>query len=275
MRPDWLAASRRAAGAVGQMLAAAPTTAERVRETGERGEGGDATLIIDARAEDLVFAELERLHREEGARFTAVSEERGEVDFGGDGILVIIDPIDGSMNAKRGMSHHAVSIAVAEGPTMADVVFGFVQDFGPGEAWHEIRGEGAFLDGRRLATDASERRVPDGKLELLGIESADPRWIRAAADDLEAAAHRVRSMGSLAITLCQVAGARLDAMVSIRRVRAVDVAAGQLIVREAGGVVAFPAYEDPLGAPLDLAPHSPILAARTAAGLDTVRPIPM
>src|SRR3712207_9596672 len=110
MRPDWLAACRRAAAAAGETPAGAPTTAERVEETGNRGEGGDATLVIDARAEALVFEQLERLHREEGARFTAVSEERGSVDFGGDGMLVIVDPIDGSLNAKRGLPHHAVSI---------------------------------------------------------------------------------------------------------------------------------------------------------------------
>src|SRR3954451_25030423 len=115
---------------------------ERVVETGETGEGGDQTLVIDAAAEDAVFAELERLH-DDGARFTAVSEERGVVDFGDPDILVVIDPIDGSLNAKRGLTHHALSIAVAEGPTMADVVFGYVFDLGPGEEWRAVRGGGA------------------------------------------------------------------------------------------------------------------------------------
>src|SRR5215218_6446118 len=99
MSPDWLAASRRAAAAVRQMLTDAPTTAERVEETGTRGHGGDNTLVIDAQAEALVFAELERLRRE-GARFSAVSEERGRVDFDGNGTVIVIDPIDGSLNAK-------------------------------------------------------------------------------------------------------------------------------------------------------------------------------
>src|SRR5215210_5448098 len=143
MNPDWLAAARRAADQIAAMLAAHPTTAARVRETGSRGQGGDRTLLIDEAAEDAVFAELERLHRE-GARFTAISEERGYVDFGGDGTIVVVDPLDGSLNAKRGMSHHAVSIAVAEGPTMADVTFGFVRDFGPAEEWIARRGGGAW-----------------------------------------------------------------------------------------------------------------------------------
>ena len=266
MSPDWLAASRRAADAIGAMLARTPTTAERVRETGTQGEGGDRTLEIDRAAEDIVFAELAAL-REDGARFTAISEERGTVDFGGGGTLVVVDPIDGSMNAKRGMSHFAVSIAVAEGPSMADVVFGYVYDFGPGEEWVARRGEGARLDGERLDPALGERRSPAGKLELVGVESADPRWLRASGEALVEHVHRVRAIGTIAATLCQVAAARLDGMTTLRRCRAVDAAAGQLIAREGAAHVAFTAFDEPLAAPLDLEPHSPVVAARTAAGL--------
>ena len=112
---DWLGACRRAAEGLETVLREHPTSAERIVETGERGGGGDLTLVIDAAAEDAVFSELERLHAD-GARFTAVAEERGLVDFGDPGVLVVIDPIDGSMNAKRGLTHHALSIAVADGP---------------------------------------------------------------------------------------------------------------------------------------------------------------
>jgi myo-inositol-1(or 4)-monophosphatase len=262
MSPDWQAAARRAAEAVGVMLAETPSTAERVVETGERGKGGDRTLEIDAAAERAVFAELDRLH-DEGARFTVVSEELGEVDRGSRDLIVVVDPIDGSTNAKRGLPHHALSIAVADGPTMGDVLFGFVHDFGPDEEWIAWRGEGARLDGAALDAGLGERRSRDGRLELLGVESADPRWLRDAADALVDAAHRLRAIGAIASTLCQVAGARLDGMTTLRRCRAVDAAAGQLIVREAGGLVAFTAYEDPLGAPLDVEPRSPVVAARS------------
>jgi len=266
MTPDWLGAARRAAQAMGAMLAEHPTIAERVVETGERGEGGDRTLEIDAAAERAVFAELERLH-DGGARFTVVSEERGSVDYGDASVVVVVDPIDGSMNAKRGMPHHALSIAVAEGPTMADVVFGYVRDFGPAEEWVAWRGRGAALNGARLDPALGERRTGDGKLELVGIESADPRWIRDSVEALVETSHRLRAIGTIASTLCQVAGARLDGMTTLRSCRSVDAAAAQLIVREAGGHVAFTACAEPLGAPLDLAPHSPVVAARTPAGL--------
>src|SRR3954465_1985124 len=271
---DWLAACRRAVGQGGAMLEARPTIAERVKETGTRGEGGDRTLLIDEAAEDAVFAELERLH-DGGARFTAVSEERGIVDFGSPDLQVVIDPIDGSVNAKRGLPHFALSLAVAEGTTMADVVFGFVRDFGPEEEWVAWRGRGAELDGLRLDPALGERRTPDGKLEVLGIESADPRWVVQSADALAETAHRRRGIGAMAVSVCQAAGARFDAMASLRRCRAVDVAAAQLIVREAGGQVAFIAYDDPLGAPLDIEPHSPVIAARTSEGLAAARTVPV
>jgi myo-inositol-1(or 4)-monophosphatase len=263
---DWLGACRNAAQGLAGILRETPSSVDRVLETGERGEGGDRTLVIDAAAEQIVFDELQRLH-DAGARFTAVSEERGYVDFGDDGVIVVIDPIDGSLNAKRGVGHHAISIAVADGPTMADVFFGYVFDYGPREEWVATRGEGVRLNDVVLAAAAPERRTSDGRLELVAVESADPRWLARASPALLEHVHRVRAIGSVAVSLCQVAPARVDGMVSLTGSRAVDGAAGQLIVRESGGLVAYPAFDDPLGAPLDLEPHSPVVAARTERGL--------
>jgi myo-inositol-1(or 4)-monophosphatase len=270
---DWLGLCRRAAEALRDVLAEAPSTHERAVETGERGEGGDRTLVIDSAAEDAVFALLDELHAG-GYRFRVVSEERGEVDYGDPGVLVVVDPIDGSLNAKRDLPHHAISIAVADGPTMADVAFAYVYDYGPGEEWAARRGEGATLDGDPLDPALGERRNRAGKLEVIGLESADPRWIAEVADLLPEHAARVRALGSIAITLCQVAAARLDGMFTIKRTRAVDAAAGQLIVREAGGHVAFPGFDDPLGAPLDLVAHSPVVAARSASTLADLSTLP-
>jgi myo-inositol-1(or 4)-monophosphatase len=270
---DWTGACRRAVQGLRAVMADNPTSRERVVETGDVGEGGDRTLVIDAAAEDMVFAELERLYAE-GARFTAVSEERGEVDFGHPDHLVVIDPIDGSMNAKRGLGHHALSIAVSTGPTMADVAFGYVYDFGPGEEWRAARGMGAFLDDEPLATAPPERRRPDGRLELVAIESADPKWLAASSDALCDVTGRIRVMGTIAVALCQVAQTRVDGMATLWRCRAVDAAAAQLIVRESGGLVAFTGMELPLGAPLDVLPHSPVVAARTPEALAQLATVP-
>jgi myo-inositol-1(or 4)-monophosphatase len=267
LEADWLGACRRAVAGLERMLADAPSTAERVIETGTRGSGGDRTLVLDSTAEAIVVAELDAL-RDEGYAFSALSEERGEIDFGGGDVRVIIDPIDGSTNAKRDALHYALSVAVADGETMADVAFGFVHDFGAGEEWTASRERGAWCNGVRLDPTASERRARDGKLELVGIESADPRWIAEAIDGLVAGVHRVRALGTIAATLCQVAAARYDGMVTLRRCRGVDAAAGQLIVREGGGQVSFSDCAAPLGAPLDAQPASRLVAART---LDSLR----
>jgi myo-inositol-1(or 4)-monophosphatase len=271
---DWLGACRRAAEGLRAVLRAHPTSVERVIETGETGGGGDRTLVIDAEAEDRVFAELEALY-EAGARFTAVSEERGTVDFGADDVLVVVDPIDGSLNAKRGLPHHALSVAVSTGPTMADVVFGFVYDLGPGEEWRATLGEGAYLNDIRIDRPPPERKTPDGRFELLAVESADPRWLALASDDLVAATRRIRAMGSIAVSMCQVAATRVDAMASLARTRAVDAAAAQLVVRESGGHVEFVGCpEGPLGAPLDLEPHYPVVVARSPESLQRLRALP-
>jgi myo-inositol-1(or 4)-monophosphatase len=263
---DWLHVCRRAVAGLERVLAQAPTTEERARETGSRGSGGDWTLEIDSSAERVVLDELDAL-RDEGYGFVAFSEERGAVDYGDDRVRVIVDPIDGSLNAKRRIPHHALSIGVADGQTMADVQFAFVYDFGTGEEWWARRDEGAWLEGARLNAALPERRTRDGKLEVVGIESADPRWLQGSVDRLAECAYRLRAFGSIAVALCHVAGARFDGMVSLRRSRGVDAAAGQLIVREAGGVVSFPGLGEPLAAPLDAAPRAPVVAARSLEAL--------
>ena len=252
---EWLALCRRAADGAEAAIARYPKLEDRSEKTG-RGEGGDMSLIIDRAAEDAIFKELEAL----GQPLTCVSEERGNVALNGGGpTQVVIDPIDGSLNAKRGMPLYCMSIAVADGLTMGDAKYGYVRDFGSGEEWWAARGEGAWLDGVRVPalTEA-------GRVEILGIESGDPRRIARYSTALAATtAHRLRLIGSIALGLCWVAGGRFDALLSLRSIRSVDAAAGQLIVREAGGAVVFPDSQGgDLSAPLDLDMRSTVVAAR-------------
>jgi myo-inositol-1(or 4)-monophosphatase len=254
---DWLAFSRRAADAGRAALRRFPLTTQRARKLG-RGEGGDMTLAIDGAVEDAVFAELEALD----VGLCAVSEERGLVKINGGGpVTVVIDPIDGSLNAKRRLPFYSLSIGVADGGDMDSVTFGYVANFPTGEEWWAKRGEGAYLAGDRL-----EPAEPDTALEILGVESAHPWLVAAAADAIAATeAHRLRMIGSIALSLCFVASARFDGMLCLRPARSVDAAAGQLIVREAGGAVAFPDAGEggPLSAGLDLDMRSRVFAGAT------------
>jgi myo-inositol-1(or 4)-monophosphatase len=261
---DWPAICRRIVAAQRPIFAEARTSEERTHYEGV-GEGGDRTLVIDRECEDVVFAELEKL-AEQGASFVAVSEERGEVSFGSGGEhRVVIDPIDGSLNARRTIPSFAVSIAVSSGSSMADVEFGFVHDFGADEEFIARRGEGARLNGSpvRVAPEAE-------RLEVVGLESAEPEWSLPALEALAGKVFRLRVVGAIAISAVYVAAGRFDAMLSLRSCRSVDAAAAQLVAREAGGFVAFGGGELS-EAMLDLEARYPMTAASSETGLATVR----
>jgi myo-inositol-1(or 4)-monophosphatase len=261
---DWIEICRRIVAVQKGLFEQTPGIEARTEYEGV-GEGGDRSLVIDRRCEDAVFVELEELAAD-GASFVAISEERGEVVFGAGGpTRVVIDPIDGSLNARRTLPAHSLSIAVASGGSMADVELGYVYDFGAGEEFAARRGQGAALDGRPIAVAADSE-----KLELLGVESAAPGRMLPLAEALDGAVFRLRVIGSIAITASYVAAGRLDGMLSLRPCRSVDIAAAQLIVREAGGEPAFGelALEQ---AGLGLDARYPIAAAAGGLGLATIR----
>ena len=264
LEADWVGLCRRAVEGLRDVFGEHPGTVDREVST-SRGAGGDRTLVIDRRAEDVVFGELEALHAE-GHDFTAISEERGTVTFG-DGtsaVRVVIDPIDGSLNAKRLIPTCALSIAVADGETMEDVEVAYVYDFGTGEEFIARRDGGATRNGETLDTE-----VGTDALEVVGFESARPEWIAPVAAELAGKVYRVRVLGTIAMSLCYVAAARFDGMVTTDVCRSVDAAAGQLIAREAGAFVDFLRHGG-IEAPLDLGARYRLVAARSPENLETL-----
>jgi myo-inositol-1(or 4)-monophosphatase len=242
---------RAAVADVEAVLERMPTRVTREPVVGA-GLGGDDTTAIDQAAEEVILARIQE------AAGAVVSEEVGRV--GGKGLpLVVVDPIDGSLNAKRGIPFFAVSIAVAEGETMDDVVFGFVHDFGSREEWTARRGEGAWLDGRPLGAVA-----PKDEVEILSFEATLTSLVARDAPKVAGVAHRLRIMGSLALSLCHLAAGRVDAVCSLKPARSVDIAAAQLLCRELGLAVDLFDVDEPFGAaPLDLEQRSRVVAAGT------------
>lgn len=271
---DWLALCRRIVAAQRLVFERYATVEERTVFEG-RGSGGDRTLQIDRLCEDAAFDELEAL-AERGHGFTVVSEERGEVSLGRDGVeghrWVVIDPIDGSLNARRTIRSHSFCLAVADGPAMTDVEFGYVFNFGSSEEFEARRGGGARLDGRLLdlrQAGQSAGTESGDVLEVVGLESADPDLAAPAVEALSGKVRRLRVVGSIAITLCQVAAGRFDGMFSLRPCRSVDVAAALLVVGEAGGVASLGA-DGLAGAGFGLDRRYPIVAAATPAQIKTL-----
>jgi myo-inositol-1(or 4)-monophosphatase len=254
----WLEVCRAMRDAVVAAVAGVPR-AQRADELG-RGAGGDMTVAIDQAAEDAAFAVLAAV-AEGGEGFTVVSEEVGERSFGGGGSWrVVIDPIDGSLNAKRGLPLYALSVAIADGPAMADVALGYVFDLGNGEEWIARRGAGATVDGVPLGSSR-----PLGRLQLVALEATRPEHLAPACAALPGEVERVRVLGSLALALCHLADGRVDAVASLRPngARSIDIAAAQLAVREAGSAIALPDAPGSFGeAPLDLVGRSRVVAAR-------------
>jgi myo-inositol-1(or 4)-monophosphatase len=244
---DWLERCRAAVRDVDAVLRELPGRAER-EPVLRVGEGGDDTTAVDAGAEEAVLRHF--------ADVTVVSEEIGELRRDGSAV-VVVDPIDGSLNAKRGIPFFSLSVAVADGWTMDDVHFGYVFDFGSREEWTAVRGEGARLNGEPL------RELPKERIEILSFEATQTSFVAEQAAAMVGVAHRLRIMGSLALSLCHLAAGRVDAVCSLKPARSVDIAAGQLLVRERGlAVDLFDA--PPLGAaPLDLAGRSRVVAAGT------------
>ncbi len=261
----WLDTCRLCVADIRDVLERLPTREER-EPVLQLGQGGDDTTAIDQAAEDVVVARLAAT----GEDFVLVSEELGERRFGSGGPRrVVVDPIDGSVNAKRGIPFFSLSLAVAEGPTMGDVVFGYVYDFGSAEEWTAERGKGAFLHGAPL-----DGQRPKADIEILSFEGTITETIAEQIDAVRGVAARVRVMGSLALSLCHLAAGRVDGVVSLKPARSVDIAAAQLLVRERG--LAIELFEDPPfdAAPLDLgvrsrlaAAGSPELVAKLAAAL--------
>ena len=251
----WLEVCRAAVGDIRGVLAELPTRNER-EPVLATGVGGDETTAIDGAAEAAVVRRLETLDED----FTLVSEELGERAFGNGGSTrVVLDPIDGSLNAKRDIPFFSLSFAVADGATMGDVAWGYVYDFGTGEEWTAERGGGAFLNGVRLGAVR-----PKDTIEILSFEATTTAEVAERAAQMVGSAYRLRIMGSLAISLCHLAAGRVDAVCSLKPARSVDIAAGQLLVRECGYAIDLfeaPPFED---APLDLEGRSRVAAAGTA-----------
>jgi myo-inositol-1(or 4)-monophosphatase len=244
--PDWLALCRGSRDDVRAVLGSMPGRAQREPVVGD-GEGGDDTTAIDAAAEAVILA------RFRGEDVRIVSEEAG---LEGDGRwTIVVDPIDGSLNAKRGIPFFSISIAVADGDTMDDVVFGYVYDFGANEEWMAVRGEGALLNGGPIPD------LPRDYIQFMSLEATRAQLVYESLAKLAPLTDRVRVMGAQALTYCHMAAGRTDAVVCLKPSRSVDFAAAQLIVRERGCAIEL--VDDPPldSARLDLVPRSRIVAA--------------
>jgi myo-inositol-1(or 4)-monophosphatase len=191
---------------------------------------GDFVSAADRKAESVLFEELKRVRPGYGF----LMEERGVVAGDDETHRWLVDPLDGTTNFLHGIPLFAVSVALEKsGQVVAGVVFNPVTD----ELYTAERGSGAFLNDRRLRV-AARREMADavigtgvphlgmsGHQEYLG----ELRQVMANSAGL-------RRLGSAALDLAYVAAGRFDGFWE-KGLDAWDVAAGALMIREAGGFV--------------------------------------
>ena len=260
----WLSLFRRM-GVAGRAAVVDLAGTEAGRAPLGRGSGGDTTILLDRAAENAILAALSR---EAPAAYVAVSEESGQVGDVDAPWRLLIDPVDGSLNAKRGLDPFSLAVAASRGERIVDVSLGYIMDYTSG---HEY----AAAAGRGFASSRCVSGPPDDRVELILLESGRPDARHFDYADLAVVAGgagaglRVRQVGSLALCLCYVALGIADVLLAPVPSRAVDIAAGLLMVEESGGGAGALDGADLRAQPLDLQRRAPFVAWR--AGVDPAR----
>ncbi len=212
-----------------------------------RGAGGDAMKLVDLAAEKAIVEVM----LEHGVSFTLISEESGVKEYGAQAknCYITTDPIDGTTNLVRGLPFYCSSIAISEKRELSGVYAAMVTDLYHGRTYTVVKGKGAFRDGERISTSilaSLEEAVIGMDLNTYKVKEIAPRLT-----ELIGQTKHIRHFGANALELCYVADGLTDAFVDIRgKLRTTDVAAGFLMVKEAGGTITTPEGH-PVDAPLD------------------------
>lgn len=195
------------------------------------GASGDQTFLIDEAAEIIIIEALEKTAGN-GRGFTLISEECGIKKFGAESeIYILVDPIDGSNNAKRGVPYYAASIAVLDGRRLENLIAGYVLDLSSGKEYWAVKGEGAWCNGTRIKCHGTE------EFEMVAYEASVPRRDIDRILPVLRSAKKIRCLGATALDLSIMASNAIDLLLVATPARSFDFAAGMLILREAGGII--------------------------------------
>jgi myo-inositol-1(or 4)-monophosphatase len=219
------------------------------------GADGTPSKLIDVTAED---AALEIL-ASSGIDMKIITEEKGHLTFGEKPeFTVVLDPLDGTYNATHNVPFYSVSIAIGDSD-LSDIRYGNVYNLVNGTDFTAVLGRGAYCNGKEIQV-SSTSALEEFTLAAYGYRSGEDILKR-----LGRRVRRIRSLGSAALELCYVASGRFDGFVDVRnRMRVTDIAAGILIIKEAGGVLTH-GNSLPLSGELDVTKRVNIVASNGKA----------
>lgn len=211
-----------------------------------RGAGGDITKKIDKVGEDAALEVV----REYDVSCRVLSEEAGLVDSGRKGkgrvdanasndngnCIIVLDAIDGTTNAVRGIPFYSCSVAYATSDRLSSITHASVMDLTSGDLYYAVKGDGAYMNGSRIKTAnvSSDRAGYVIGVNLSGISIDKLKRMSS----ILAMTNHIRQFGSNALEMCLLARGLLDAYIDVRgKIRVTDIAAAYLIIVEAGGIV--------------------------------------
>lgn len=226
-----------------------------------KGAGGDISMQIDIIAENMIIEKL----KEYNCDIQLISEEIGEIYIGDEnkalktGARLIVDPVDGSNNAVRGIPFSSVSIAYAEGNELESIIKAVIIDLYTGDLYWAEKGKGAFLNEERI--QVSNLTFGDDTIFEIDYKSEELVENLIKYQSIIEKIYRARVMGSSALSLCLLAKGCIDGFLDLRKgSRIIDIAAGILIVKEAGGKI-FSKNGGTLQSTLQLDAEVPIVAS--------------
>lgn len=191
---------------------------------------GDFVSAADRRAEEIIFGELKKARPD----YSFLMEESGAVEGTDPEYRWLIDPLDGTTNFLHGLPHWAISIALEH---KGEIVAGLIHDPVKDEIFHAEKGTGAFMRRRRLRVSGRQ------DLMLATIATGAPRrsvesrtQFMREYSAIISVAPGLRRFGAAALDLAYVAAGRYEGFWE-RNLKPWDIAAGLLIVKEAGGFV--------------------------------------
>lgn len=222
------------------------------------GADGTPTHKIDEYAEEAAIKVLEST----GKSLILISEEIGTIKIG-DALaeaVIIMDPLDGTTNAMKNIPCYGISIAIAgisndselDRITLDDICIGFVKNFPTGDVYVAVKDTFARKNGETIKV-SDVYRANEATLSTY-IYRAKGKLDRVCSN-----VRRMRIMGAIAVEMCYVAEGIYDVFLDIEAVRVLDIAASQLIIKEAGGYVTD-TQSNVLSSQIDLLAKTTIIA---------------
>jgi myo-inositol-1(or 4)-monophosphatase len=186
------------------------------------------TKKIDALAEDTVIDYLKK----ENMDVTLLSEEIGEIQIGGSPkYAVVLDPVDGTTNAIKGLPFFSTSIAIANGKRIEDLVVGYIRNYLTGEVFYADE-SGAFQNDKKCAS-SSCNVLRKALISIYTYNNVDYRVLRRILMKIG----KMRLFGAISLELAYVACNRLDGIIDLRGdLKISDIAASILLLEKAGGI---------------------------------------